>query len=68
MVITDRGEPIAELKPLEGTGDERTTLERLQALGTVTRQEDRPLAALRPVRARGPAVSDAILEDRDDRA
>jgi prevent-host-death family protein len=68
LVITDRGEPVAELKPLRRTGDEHAALERLQALGSVTRQEDRPLDTFRPVRPRGPKVSDAILEDRDDRA
>ena len=68
LVITDRGEPVAELKPLRRTGDEHGALERLQALGSVTRQEDRPLAPFRPVRPRGSQVSDAILEDRDDRA
>jgi prevent-host-death family protein len=68
LVITDRGEPVAELKPLPRTGDEQSALRRLQALGSVTRQEDRRLAPFRPVRPRGPPVSDAILEDRDDRA
>jgi len=68
IVITDRGEPVAELKPLRRTGDELAALERLQALGTVTREENRPLAPFRPIRPRGPPVSDAILEDRNDRA
>jgi len=68
LVITDRGEPVAELKPLRPAGDERAALERLQALGSVTRQEDRLLEPFRPVRARASLVSDAILEDRDDRA
>jgi len=68
IVITDRGEPVAELKPLRRTGDELAALERLQALGTVTREENRPLAPFRPIRPRGPPVSHAILEDRNDRA
>jgi prevent-host-death family protein len=66
LVITDRGQPVAELKPLRSTGAERAALERLQALGSVTRQEDRPLAPFRPIRARGASVSAARLEDRDD--
>ena len=68
LVITDRGEPVAELKPLQRTGGEDAVLEQLKALGTVTRLENRPLAPFRPVRSRGRSVSDAILEDRDDRA
>ena len=68
LVITDRGEPIAELKPLHAAVGEDAKLERLKALGAVTRLENRPLAPFRPVRGRGRSVSDAILEDRIDRA
>lgn len=69
LVITDRGQPVAELKPLHGPTDEDTKLERLQALGAVTRAERRPLAPFRPIRARGGRlVSDAIVADREDRA
>jgi prevent-host-death family protein len=66
LVITDRGQPIAELKPLHGTGEE-AALERLKALGAITRSENRPLAPFRPVRSRGPSASGAIVEDRQDR-
>ena len=67
LVITDRGEPVAELKPLHAEGED-AKLERLNALGSVTRLENRPLAPFRPVRGSGPSVSDAIIEDRNDRA
>jgi antitoxin (DNA-binding transcriptional repressor) of toxin-antitoxin stability system len=66
-VITDRGQPIAELKPLYGAGRD-AGLEHLKALGAVTRLENRPLGPFRPVRSRGPSASDAIIEDRQDRA
>jgi prevent-host-death family protein len=68
LVITDRGEPVAELKPLLAAGGEDASLEQLKAIGAVTRLENRPLAPFRPVRARGTSVSDAIIEDRNDRA
>ncbi len=69
LVVTDRGEPVAELRPLHGKTDEDTTLERLKALGAVTRAERRPLTPFRPIRARGGRlVSDAIVTDREDRA
>jgi prevent-host-death family protein len=68
LVITDRGEPVAELKPLPAGQGEDAGLERLKAVGAVTRSENRPLAPLRPVRGSGPSVSDAIVEDRTDRA
>ena len=68
LVITDRGEPVAELKPLRGAVGEEAKLEQLKALGAVTRLENRPLAPFRAVRGRGRSVSDAIIEDRKDRA
>ena len=67
LVITDRGEPVAELKPFQRAGTDDARLERLKALGAVTRLENRPLAPFRPVRGRGASVSEAILEDRNDR-
>jgi hypothetical protein len=33
----------------------------------VTRPENRRLAPFRPVRSRGPSMSEAIVQDRDDR-
>ena len=68
LVITDRGEPVAELKPLHAADGEDARLERLKAVGAVTRLENRPLAPFRPVRGSGKPVSDAIIEDRKDRA
>lgn len=67
LVITDRGEPVAELKPLHRPGMENAVLEQLKAIGAVTRPENRPLAPFRPVRSRGPSMSEAIVQDRDDR-
>ena len=67
LVITDRGEPVAELRPLQRAGDEDALIERLKVLGAVTRLQNRALAPFRPVRGRGPSASEAILEDRDDR-
>ncbi len=67
IVITERGEPVAELRPLERSATQDAVLERLNARGAVTRLENRPLAPFRPVRSRGLSVSDAIIEDRDDR-
>lgn len=67
LVITERGQPVAELKPLYRAGTEDAELERLKTLGAVTRLENRTLAPFRPVWSRGSSISDAILEDRDDR-
>ena len=67
LVITDRGEPVAELRPLHRSGGEDAIFDQLQALGAVTRLENRTLASFRPVRADGPSVSNAIIDERDDR-
>lgn len=67
LVITDRGEPVAELRPLERTPSEAAALERLRSLGTVTRLESRPLASFRPVDVSAAALALAVVEGRDDR-
>jgi prevent-host-death family protein len=67
LVVTDRGEPIAELKPLPGGASAAAKLEQLKALGAVTRLENRPLGPFHAIRSRGGSVADAIIEDRDDR-
>jgi prevent-host-death family protein len=66
LVITDRGEPVAEIKPLRAGSDD-AGLDRLAALGAITRLENRRLAPFHPVRGRGRSVSSAIVADRDDR-
>ncbi len=67
LVITDRGEPIAELRPIEEAPTEAAALDRLRAIGTVTRRESRPLAAFQAIDAPDSRLSLAISEDRDDR-
>lgn len=67
LVITDRGEPVAELKPLRRGDSEDAALDQLRALGVITRTENRALAPVRALRGRGPSVSAAIVEDRNDR-
>lgn len=68
LIVTDRGEPIAELRPISSqSSGEKATLEKLAALGIVTRCNKSPLANLRPVLSTGPSVADAVVEDREDR-
>ena len=68
LVITDRGEPVAELRPVSLGGPGSTSeIVRLVALGHVTRASRGPLAPFRPVRLNGRPVSEAIIEDREDR-
>ena len=65
LVITDRGEPVAELRPIAGDSSDGAVLKRLEATGAVTCLEQRALRPFRPVGNRGAPVSDAILQDRD---
>ena len=61
LVISHRGKPVAELKPLRRAGSEDPILERLKALGAVTRLEDRPLAPCRPFVAMDPPFRMPLL-------
>ena len=67
LVVTDRGEPIAELRPLESPTDDEAVLASLEAAGAVTRPTRRTLAPFQPITSRGGSVTAALIEDRDDR-
>ena len=68
IVVTDRGEPVAELRPivLAETGDV-ARLDRLVALGRLSRASKVPLSPFRPIRRTGPSLSSTIVENREDR-
>jgi prevent-host-death family protein len=67
LVVTDRGEPVAELRPLGSARDRQAVLAKLRAAGALSWTVDKQLGDFRPIRSRGPSVSAAILEDREDR-
>lgn len=68
LVITDRGEPVAELRPVSlGGAGSKGEIDRLVALGHLTRTSKGPLAPFRPIRLSGRPVSEALVEDREDR-
>lgn len=68
IVVTDRGQPVAELRPLDGeTKGEESRLAELTALGVLTRQSDEPLTSFRPIHGTGRSLTEAISEDREDR-
>lgn len=68
LIITERGEPIAEIRPLtREAGPAEATLARLIATGAVTRAHDQSLAPFRQIRSRGRSASDAIIDERQDR-
>ncbi len=65
LVITDRGQPVAELRPLD-SGLE-AVLAALSASGVVTRPRAHSLRPFRPIKSRGRSAESAVLEDRADR-
>ena len=67
LVVTDRGQPIAELRPLHTDSGLEAVLSVLEARGLVTRARKRSLPYFRPIARRGPSAESAILEDREDR-
>jgi prevent-host-death family protein len=68
LLITDRNEPIAELRPLDSAADPTARrLRKLAAEGTVTLPTRASLDPLGPVRARGRSASAVVVADRDER-
>jgi prevent-host-death family protein len=67
LIVTDRGEPVAELRPLPSDGSLPSALFKLSARGTVTLPASDRLAAFRPIRSCGASVADAVSEEREDR-
>ena len=70
IIVTERGRPIAELRPAAaGTGLEERLYE-LAARGLLSREvrEPSPLPDFRPIAiAASRSVSQALVEERDDR-
>ncbi len=68
LVVTDRGEPVAELRPVAaGASPEDAGLAALEALGAITRRKGKPLASLRAIRSKGRTAAEAVIEGREER-
>ena len=67
LVVTDRGEPVAELRPLPTDESLPSALLKLSTKGTVTLPTRDGLPAFRPIRSPGASIADAVGEDREDR-
>ncbi len=69
LIVTDRGRPVAELRPLEQyENSPEARLRELGAIGVVSSDvaERVPLPPFEPIRSRA-SLSQAIREDREDR-
>jgi prevent-host-death family protein len=71
LIVTERGRPIAELRPIAVEGGVEERLYRLAAQGLVTREVREPagLGPFQPISLApgSPSVSAALIEERDDR-
>jgi prevent-host-death family protein len=68
LVITERGRPVAELRPLTpGHGDEQAVLQEMIAVGEASRVSTEPLEAIVPLTLRGEPLTRTIQRERDDR-
>ncbi len=67
LVVTDRGRPVAELRPIGGEAGAGAVLAELEARGVVTRPTRKRLTSFRLVESRDQPLSAAVLEDREDR-
>ncbi len=68
VILTERGKPIAVIRPLgRATGDE-AALRRLEAAGLLRRAtKPGPMVPFRPVRIKGESTTDTLRRDRDAR-
>ena len=67
LVVTDRGEPVAELKPLPSDSSLPEAVVKLAAHGGVTLPTRQSIAPFRPIKSRGGSLSAALRKNREDR-
>lgn len=67
IVVTDRGVPIAELRPLGRSGGVEASLAELRAAGVVSGGTGQALAPFKPIKSRGGSFSAVVIADRGDR-
>lgn len=68
LVVTDRHEPVAELRPLASHQDPvEAKLQALSLLGIVRRGNGGRLAPFQPIATRAGSASEMVRRDRDER-
>lgn len=70
VILTERGKPIAVIKPLPQPRTVEATIRRLEAEGILRRgpKSGKPMPVWRsPVRIKGKPISETISEERDER-
>ncbi len=68
LLVTDRGEPVAELRAVVGDASPRdTVLRRLAADGAITLPLRRETSTFQAIASRGALASTAVSRDREER-
>jgi len=71
IIVTDRGEPVAELRPIASSEDGvEAAFRRMEAEGLLSRpRKSGPLTRLRPIAlpSATPSIAETIAEGREDR-
>jgi prevent-host-death family protein len=70
VILTERGKPIAVIKPLEPKEDQEAVIRRLEAEGILRPAAKRgpmPTPSWKPIRIKGKPMSQTISEERDER-
>jgi len=70
VILTERGKPIAVIKPLEREENLETTIRRLEAEGILRpalKRGPMPAPSWKPVRIKGKPLSQTISEEREER-
>ena len=71
VVLTERGHPIAVIKPIKAEDAQEATLRAMVDEGLITlavRKGPMPTPNWRPVKVTGKPLSQTVVEDRQDRA
>jgi prevent-host-death family protein len=69
VVLTERGQPIAVIKPITGSTEPEAALRQMADQGLITLPTSKgPLPRFEPAPVRGKPLSQTIIDDRDDRA
>ena len=71
VVLTERGRPIAVIKPIGGDDAQDATFRAMVEEGLITaaaRKGPMPTPRWRPVKVKGTPLSRTVIEDREDRA
>ena len=71
VVLTERGHPIALIKPIRDEDTEEATLRTMVDQGLITpaaRKGPMPTPSWRPVKVKGKPLSQTVIEDREERA